>query len=218
MYASRNVFVTGGTGYIGRRVIPLLLEKGHVVRALVRRGSEDKAPRGCDVVGGNPLDSATFRSRVTPSDTLLQLVGTPHPSPRKAQQFKDVDLVSVRESLRAALASGVEHFVYVSVAQPSSVMKEYQAVRAAGESMIRESGLRATFLRPWYVLGPGHYWPYALLPFYWLAERIPATRDSARRLGLVTLSQFIQAIARAVETPPPQVRIVDVPMIKSGLL
>ncbi len=57
----------------------------------------------------------------------------------------------------------------------SRVMKAYQAARAEGERMIRESGLAATILRPWYVLGPGHRWPYALVPMYWLFERIPAT-------------------------------------------
>lgn len=38
----RNVFITGATGYIGRVLIPRLFERGHHVRALVRRGSEQK--------------------------------------------------------------------------------------------------------------------------------------------------------------------------------
>ncbi len=211
----RAVFVTGGTGYVGRRAIPALLARGHRVRALVRPGSESRVPAGSELVLGNALDATTFSGRIAPCDTLLQLVGTPHPGPQKAQQFRDVDLVSVRESVRAALEARVSHFVYVSVAQPSSLMKEYQAVRAAGEAMIRESGIPATFLRPWYVLGPGHRWPYALIPVYWLMERFPATRDSARRLGLVTLPQFVRALVRAVEDPPRDVRIVGVPDIKA---
>ncbi len=215
MAQPRVVFVTGGTGYIGQRAIPALLARGHRVRVLARPGSESRVPAGSELVLGNALDATSFSGRIAPCDTLLQLVGTPHPGPQKAQQFRDVDLVSVRESVRAALEARVSHFVYISVAQPSSMMKEYQAARAAGEAMIRESGIPATFLRPWYVLGPGHRWPYALIPVYWMMERFPATRDSARRLGLVTLGQFVRALVRAVEDPPADVRIVGVPEIRA---
>jgi len=45
-------------------------------------------------------------------------------------------------------------------------MKAYIAVREECEEIIQESGLNATILRPWYVLGPGHRWPYMLLPMY----------------------------------------------------
>ena len=53
------------------------------------------------------------------------------------------------------------------------MMHAYIAVRMEGEAMIRAAGLNATILRPWYVLGPGHWWPVALLPAYWVMERIP---------------------------------------------
>jgi nucleoside-diphosphate-sugar epimerase len=93
-------------------------------------------------------------------------------------------------------------------------MRAYQNVRAACERTIREAGLEANILRPWYVLGPGHRWPYVLIPFYRLFELIPATRDGATRLGLVTLPQMIAALAWAVQNPADGVRIIDVPMIR----
>jgi uncharacterized protein YbjT (DUF2867 family) len=85
-----------------------------------------------------------------------------------------------------------------------------------GEALIRSAGLNATILRPWYVLGPGHWWPLALVPAYWLMERIPSTRETARRLGLVTIRQMVRALAGAVEHPPSGVRIVDVPGIRAA--
>ena len=181
-----KVFVTGATGYVGRRVIPALLDRGHRVAALVRSGSEAKAPRGCDVVVGDPFDRWTFVKALAPGDTVLQLVGVPRPSPAKAQQFLDIDLRSARESIAAAGAAAVGHFVYVSVAHPAPVMHAYIAVRQEGETMVRASGIRATILRPWYVLGPGHWWPYLLLPVYAILRRVPTIREGARRLGLVT--------------------------------
>jgi uncharacterized protein YbjT (DUF2867 family) len=210
----RTVFITGGTGYIGRRLIAQLVTRGHEVRALVRPASRDRVPANATVVLGNALDRSSFMGQIAPADTFVQLVGTPRPSPAKAQQFRMIDFVSVRESVAAARAAGVRHFVYVSVARPAPTMKAYIDVRKQGEAFVRESGLNATILRPWYVLGPGHRWPYLLLPMYWLFERLPSTRDTARRLGLVTLPQMIAALWHAVESPPNGVRIVTVPEIR----
>jgi uncharacterized protein YbjT (DUF2867 family) len=102
----------------------------------------------------------------------------------------------------------------VSVAHPAPVMKAYTAARAEGEALLAAAGLRATILRPWYVLGPGHRWAYALAPLYWMAERVPSTRETARRLGLVTLGQMVAALVHAVEHPPEATRIVGVPEIR----
>ncbi len=212
----RNVFITGGTGYIGRVLIPRLLESGHTVRALVRRGSEQKLPSGCESVIGNALDEASFADQVRPSNTFVQLVGVPHPSPARAAEFRSIDLASARASVSAAARAGVERFIYVSVAQPAPVMKAYQAARAEGERLIRESGMNATIIRPWYVLGPGHRWAYSLIPMYWLFDRLPATRKTARRLGLVTLDQMVSAIATAVGSSAEGVRICDVPSIREA--
>jgi uncharacterized protein YbjT (DUF2867 family) len=210
------VFVTGGTGYLGRPLIERLRTRGHRVRALVRAGSEARLPSGTEALVGNALDVTGWVSRVAPADTLVHLVGTPHPSPSKAAQFRAVDLPSIRASVDAAVAGGVKHFVYVSVAHPAPIMQAYIAVRMQGEEMIRAAGLNATILRPWYVLGPGHWWPYGLIPFYAAARLIPSTRDGALRLGLVTHEQMLAALVAAVESPPSGIRIVQVPEIRGG--
>jgi len=211
-----HVFITGGTGYMGSRLIPRLLQRGHRVKALVRPGSEGKLRAGCEVVTGNALDAASYRGLVAPATTFVQLVGVAHPSPAKAAEFRGIDLVAGREAVAAAAFAGIQHFVYVSVAQPAPMMKVYLEVRTACENSICESGLNATILRPWYVLGPGHWWPYALIPAYWLAERIPGTREGARRLGLVTLEQMLDALTEAIASPSQGVRILGVPEIRQS--
>ena len=213
-----EVFVTGGTGYIGSRLVPPLLSRGHRVRALARPGSERKLPPGCEVVSGDPLRIDSFAGRVAPADTFVQLVGVSHPSPSKAAQFRSVDLASARASADAAARAGVANFVYVSVARPAPMIKAYQQARSEAEDFIRTSGLEATFLRPWYVLGPGHRWPYLLQPFYGIAERIPATREPARRLGLVTIGQMLIALVFAVENPARGVRILEVPQLRAATI
>ncbi|MGZ5553057.1 MAG: SDR family oxidoreductase [Chthoniobacterales bacterium] len=222
-----NVFVTGGTGYMGRRLIPLLVQRGHKVTALVRPGSEGRLPARnashSDAGGPNetrrvvadPLAMNSYTESIRSCDTFVHLIGVPHPSPAKARQFREIDLVSAKVAVPSATAAGIKHFIYLSVAQPASLMKDFIAVRAQGEEMIRRSGMSATFLRPWYVLGPGHRWPYFLLPIYALLGCFPATRESARRLGLVTIKQMISALVWAVENPATGIRIVDVPQIRA---
>jgi uncharacterized protein YbjT (DUF2867 family) len=210
-----SIFVTGGTGYIGRRLIPRLVTRGFDVRALVRPGSERKAPQGCSVIRGNALDRWTFAAAVPRGSVVVHLVGTPHPSPAKAAEFESVDFVSAQECIAAAKAAGARHFVYVSVAQPAPVMRAYVNVRARVEALLRESGIPSTILRPWYVLGPGHRWAYALLPLYWMASAIPTKRQAARRLGLVTLDEMLETLTWAIATADRNSRLLEVPEIRS---
>jgi len=218
MQAKRHVFVTGGTGYMGSRLIGELLGRGHRVRALVRKGSEKKVPAGAEAVVGDALNANTYKAAVPPCDTFVQLVGVAHPSPAKAAEFRAIDLPSGRAGVAAAADARVAHFVYVSVAQPSNLMKAYIEARAEVEEALRASGLKHTIIRPWYVLGPGHRWPYALIPVYKVMELLPSTRDSARRLGLVTIRQMIAALVFAVENPSVDERIVSVPEIRRASL
>jgi uncharacterized protein YbjT (DUF2867 family) len=208
----RDVFVTGGTGYIGARLIPALLAHGHHVRALARARSVDRVVPGAVTLVGDALDHHSYVAALRSSDTMVHLVGTPHPSPAKAAEFLSVDLASAQAAVTAAREAGIAHFIYISVARPAPVMAAYIAARAAGEQTIADARLTATVLRPWYVIGPGHRWPLLLVPFYAVAELVPAWRESARRLGLVTLDQIVGAIVRAVEQPPPlgTMRIIDV--------
>jgi nucleoside-diphosphate-sugar epimerase len=220
MAAPQQVFVTGGTGFIGSALIPRLLERGHAVRALVRPGSEKNLQGGSLAVPGDALQSQSYAAAVACADTFVHLIGTHHPNPSKAAEFRAVDLVSIREAVASARAARVRHFVYLSVAQPAPIMREYLAVRAEGERLIRAAseatGMNATFVRPWYVLGPGRRWPLALKPIYWLMEAIPATREGAVRLGLVTREQIVAAILQAIENPPRGVRILETAEIRSA--
>lgn len=211
-----SVFITGGTGYLGRPLISALLDRGHEIKALVRPGSETKLPPGCTSIIGNALDSNSYSSQISPADTFVHLVGVSHPSPSKASQFRSIDLASARGAIEAAVQSGIQHFVYLSVAHPAPVMRAYVEVRQECEATLRRTSMTVTIVRPWYVLGPGHRWPYVLIPAYWLMERIPATREGAHRLGLVTLAQMTRTLVHAVENPASGSRIIEVPEIRAG--
>lgn len=211
-----QIFITGGTGYIGSRLLRILTARGHEVVALVRPGSEGKLPPGCRAVVADPFEASSFADQIPAGCTFVQLLGVPHPSPRKRRQFYEIDLRSAQASAAAAKQAGAGHFVYVSVSQtPTKIMADYQKVRALGEQAVRETGLPHTFVRPWYVVGPGHWWPVLFWPLFKILETLPATRAKALDLGLVTLAEMLRALVFAVENPPETERVLNVPDIKN---
>ena len=75
-----HVFVTGATGYIGSRLIPELVARGHRVSALARQASVQRLAPACRVVVGDALDAASYASQIGAVDALVHLVGVAHPS------------------------------------------------------------------------------------------------------------------------------------------
>jgi uncharacterized protein YbjT (DUF2867 family) len=212
---ARPVFVTGGTGYIGRPLIEAMLERGYAVHALVRPGPERRLANGTVRVSGEALDAESFAAAIPAEATIVHLVGTPHPNPSKAEEFQRVDLGSIRATTIAAQRARASHIVYVSVAHPAPVMHAYIAARVEGEALVAATGIPATIVRPWYVIGPGHRWPVLLIPAYAVLRLLPATREAAERLGLVTRAQLIAALLGAVANPPAAgIRVVAVPEIR----
>ena len=212
---SKQIFLTGASGFIGHALATELLNRGHKVSALTRLGSESKVPSGCRIVHGDALDRS-YASQVSPADTFVHLVGVSHPSPSKAGEFRSIDLESIRQAVPVAVQAGIRQFVYLSVARPAPIMHDYQAVRAEGENLIMQAGLNATFVRPWYVLGPGRRWPLALVPLYAIARMLPPTREGAVRLALVTRDQMVRSLVWAIENPTEGIRVLEPQDIRRG--
>lgn len=73
-------------------------------------------------------------------------------------------------------------------------------------------------LERYFLLGPGHRWPYLFLPVYRLPQPFPPTRDTARRLYPVTLEQMVAVLIAAVEEPAAGIRIVETQQIRRARL
>lgn len=211
-----QIFITGGTGYMGSRLIKMLLKKDYEVIALVRNGSENKLPKGCNYVIANPFDAKSFANEIPSGATFIQLLGVAHPGPKKKEQFKIIDLASAKASATAAKDAGVKHLIYVSVAQtPTSIMKDYQQCRKEAEEYIRTTQIPATFIRPWYVTGPGHYWPLIFSPLFKILEWIPSTSQKAKALRLVSLKQMLNTLVYAAEhVPVESINIIEIESIR----
>lgn len=210
-----QVLITGISGYLGGALARSLLARGHAVCGLVRPGRRSGFNSAARLVEGDALHSDDIRRAASSCDTIVHLVGTRRPAPWKQRQFESVDGVSLRATASAAASLGKPHVVYVSVAHPAPAMRGYIAVRISCEALLARLNIRRTVLRPWYVLGPGHRWPVILKPLYTLAEIVPSARATALRLGLLTYFEMTEALVWAVEHPPQDARVLEVPDIRA---
>lgn len=113
------VAITGGTGLIGRHVVPVLQEHGHSVRALVRSGSEGKLRAGVCAVPGEITDAAAVEKLLAGAEVVLHLAGVAHTtltSEVEKNRAREVNVGGTANVLEAASRLGVRRVVLASSA------------------------------------------------------------------------------------------------------
>ena len=139
----QHILVTGGTGTLGRLVVPRLRDAGCTVRVLSRRSRE--AREGIEFVTGDLATGEGIDSRGGGGRDHRALRGQPKGDEEKA-----------RNLVRAASRAGVRHLVYISVVGADRIpvvsgidraMFGYFASKLAAERVVADSGLPWTTLR-----------------------------------------------------------------------
>ncbi|MFL5961549.1 MAG: complex I NDUFA9 subunit family protein [Gaiellaceae bacterium] len=150
-----TVLVTGGTGFVGPKVVHALRAQGREVRALVRR--PDRATQlaawGAELVAGDVTDPASLRVAVDGCTHVIHLVAILKGSP---SDFHRVMTQGTADLVAAAKDAGVERFVLMSALGTSETTKDtipYFASKWAMEQATLQSGLEYTIFRPSFVFG-----------------------------------------------------------------
>ncbi|GAA1921838.1 NAD(P)H-binding protein [Microbacterium aoyamense] len=130
-----RILITGGTGTIGRRVVPLLAGRADTVRVASRRPATHPDPgiewMPVDTVRGTGLDQA-----VTDIDTVLHLAGG-----------ANGDDTGTRNTVHAAHEAGIDHVVLISVVGADRMPIGYFRRKASSERIVEESGIPHTIIR-----------------------------------------------------------------------
>ena len=144
--------VTGGTGFVGRRLIDRAVERGHEIQALTRR-PQDSRP-GIEWIEGSLEDRDTLESLVTESDAVIHVAGVINAP--NAAGFEKGNVDGTLAMLAAATAAGTRRFVHVSsLAAREPKLSQYGASKARAEELVEGSGLDWVIVRPPGVYGPG---------------------------------------------------------------
>ena len=129
-----RVLLTGATGYVGGRLLPTLLERGHDVRALTRDPSRATFPDGVEVAAGDVVQGTGLDEALEGIDVALYLV---HSMGTGAGAFADADRRGAEAFARAAANAGVRRIVYLGGLQGES---EHLRSREEVADVLRELG------------------------------------------------------------------------------
>jgi uncharacterized protein YbjT (DUF2867 family) len=149
------ILVTGGTGFIGPRIVHALRERELPVRALVRRPSDRSAATlaawGAELVHGEMNDPESLRRAVDGCDAVVHLVAIRQGRP---EQFRHVMEEGTRDLVAASQEAGVRRFVLMSALGTTEQTKDlvpYYHAKWEQEQTIRDSGLEHVIFRPSFV-------------------------------------------------------------------
>src|ERR1051326_5109210 len=156
-----NVFVTGGTGFIGSHVVRALLKRGHKVAVLARDRARAQHLYRWDkveVCEGDITDMDSMKRAMAGRECVINCVQFPnHPveNPSKGWTYMEVDGKGTARRVEAARSVGVGKFVYLSGAgtREGKTQPWFQA-KLMAERAIRQSGMDWTIFRPSWVYGP----------------------------------------------------------------
>ena len=151
------ILVTGGTGFVGPKVVHALRERDLPVRCLVRKpssgGAEPLSAWGCELVQGDVTDAASLRRAVEGCDVVVHLVAIRQGS---REQFERVMEQATRDLVSAAKEAGARRFVLMSALGASEETKDlvpYYHAKWDMEQTVSASGLEHVIFRPSFVFG-----------------------------------------------------------------
>ncbi|GAA2149914.1 NAD(P)H-binding protein [Nocardioides koreensis] len=144
-----TVLVTGATGFIGKRLVPVLVDRGLKVRAMTRRPESYDGPG--QPVGGDVEDRASLSDALEGTDVAVYLVHS-----LDDPDFERKDAEAARTFGRAAAAAGVQQIVYMGgLGSDDDKLSPHLRSRREVEGLLGEAGVPVTVLRAAIVVGAG---------------------------------------------------------------
>jgi uncharacterized protein YbjT (DUF2867 family) len=156
----RPVLVLGATGFLGRRLVAVLLAAGYRVRCLVRdvQRAADLAGDRTEIVPGDMLD---VESVARAAESVRAIYFCVHTLSKQADEHRTSDFMDVEQTglgnvIDAARRHGVRRLLYVTaIGTAPDAVSSWARGRARTEKMLFDSGLDVTVLRPGMIVGHG---------------------------------------------------------------
>ncbi|KQV77406.1 NADH-binding protein [Nocardioides sp. Root122] len=145
-----TVLVTGATGFIGRRLVPVLIDAGHDVRAMTRRPDDYDGPG--EPVGADVMDADSLGPALDGVDVAIYLVHS-----LDDPDFERKDAQAARNFSAAAAAAGLQQIVYMGGLgdDDDQGLSAHLRSRREVEGLLGTDGVPVTVLRAAIVVGHG---------------------------------------------------------------
>jgi len=142
----RRLFIAGATGAVGRVLVPMADRHGISVVPHVRPKSASSLAHP-NVVAID-LGDAGLPAAMQGCTTVVQLIGTMKKRFAKGDTYETSDIGTTRQLVEAAKRAGVDHLVLLSSVGAGRPMGAYLEAKAKAESLVKESGIAFTIVRP----------------------------------------------------------------------
>jgi nucleoside-diphosphate-sugar epimerase len=190
-----RIAITGGTGFVGTKLIDLALEKGHAVRALARR--TQPARHGLEWIGGDLANGDALARLTENADAVIHVAGVINA--RTPLEFAAGNIEGTRAMLEAS--RDVPRFVHVSsLAAREPALSIYGNTKAAADALVEAARPDAAIVRPPAVYGPGDR---ETANVYKLVARGWALLPGSGRFSIVEVSDLARALLALAEHPAP---------------
>jgi NADH dehydrogenase len=199
-----KVFLTGGTGFVGKEVLRQLVAAGHEVRVLVRPGSEQKLGNidSVEIRNGDATEPATLVEALAGCAAVIHLVGIIREFPEKGVTFERLHVEGTGNLLAAARTQGVKRYLHMSAngTGPGGTTG-YHRSKWRAEGAVRDSGLDWTIFRPSLIFGAGGEFVTMLADLIRKLPVVPVIGDGRYRMQPVAVEQVAESFVRALAMP-----------------
>jgi nucleoside-diphosphate-sugar epimerase len=192
------IALTGATGFVGRRTLDLLIERGHAVRALTRRSQQPR--EGVTWIAGALDRSDSLHALADGAAAILHVAGVVNARDRAGFAAGNID--GTRAVVDAATSAGVRRFVHVSsLAAREPDLSLYGWSKAEAERIVEAASLDWTIVRPPAVYGPGDL---EMRDVFRMARLGLALLPPPGMMSTIAVDDLAALLAALVERGPPK--------------
>jgi NADH dehydrogenase len=210
-----RIVVAGGTGFIGREVVKLLLARdGDEVVVTTRDPAQGRSwPGPVQEVQAFAGDRLTLAKAFTRADVVVNCIQFPnHPveDPSKGRTYMEVDGRGTTVAVEAAKRVGVRRFVYLSGAGAGAGRPEpWFRAKEMAERAIRESGLEHGVLRPSWIYGPGDHSMNRFVAFARKLPVIPVIGNGKTPVYPIHVEDIARQVVELVHRPDATDKVLE---------
>jgi len=199
-----QVFVTGGSGFVGQEMLRQLVAAGHSVRVLLRAGSQGKLSQfeRIEIVSGDVTEPSSLEGVLEGCDAVIHLVGIIREVPARGVTFQRLHVEATRNILAAACRQKIDRFVHMSAnGAREAADTPYHRTKWQAEQAVRASGLRWTIFRPSLIYGRHDQFINMVAEQIRRLPLVPVIGDGRYRLSPVAVEDVARGFVKALELP-----------------
>ncbi|MBI3595735.1 MAG: complex I NDUFA9 subunit family protein [Nitrospirae bacterium] len=197
-----RIFVTGGTGFVGREVVRQLHGVGHKVHCLVRDPERARRllPAAVELRPGDLTDPSSLSAGVKECQAVVHLVGIIVEKGRST--FERIHVQGTEDLLKAAAEAGIRRFIHMSAlgSRPKAASRYHQTKYLAEQAVIQRGG-DWTIFRPSVIYGPGDQFVNLLARIIKSAPVVPVIGTGESRVQPISVRNVASCFALAVGNP-----------------